>query len=277
MSRGEGGNDYNSGERLTVRATLVTIFIAVVIGVATIGITLATSSMSRKIEDLSNENSELKQSNKKLEDQVRELEEIIPNYTADSDSPREDDLNKTTADLTKQLTDAQGESESLNTSNAVLDSEKDNLKTENEDLDKPSSNPQNTETDDSSEDTSGSYLLLTRPPYETGGYNAPDLLRIMGTDYEHGFSIHETGYAYFNLNSEFNTVCFDVGHVDGSQMCNRVLTVSLSNHTPITINLSPDMELTHYEFSVSDVNQMKITMNNGSGYPIYGIVNARIY
>lgn len=56
MSRNKAGNENNSGERLTVPATIVSIIIALAVGVASGNIALGLTTMPKQIEDLEKQN-----------------------------------------------------------------------------------------------------------------------------------------------------------------------------------------------------------------------------
>ena len=95
------------------------------------------------------------------------------------------------------------------------------------------------------------YLLDVCPPYETDYYSAPETVSIMGTQYKKAFTLTErvwttgsewkTGYAYFNLNGQYNTLSFDVGHVDGTALFPKTLKIYLDGELYNTIELEPDM------------------------------------
>lgn len=232
--------------------------------------------LESEISSLQKENIRLVEENEGLQKKITEFEN-----STDPDTSAVDEMQGTIDDLMKQLSDAEIENGKLSDENKTLSQEKDRLTKENEELRtqdiSPTQDESGKQTKGEKKKSSGELDLLTVcPPYETAGYDSPDLLKIMGVDYAYAFSIREAGYAYFNLNSNYETFSFDVGHVDGTNMNERSLTIYLGDKPPTIIDLSGDMELTHCEISVSGVTQMKITMNNGGGWPTYGIVNAKI-
>ena len=133
-----------------------------------------------------------------------------------------------------------------------------------------------------------SYDLLTVcPPYETKGYERPEKLAIMGVKYQNSFylscSDDENAYAYFNLNEQYNTLEFDIGHIDGSDMRSRNLTIYLNGEAEEPIELKSNMMLTHYSIPVSGIRQVRMVIytDNWEGYsnyyPQYGFINAMLY
>lgn len=134
-----------------------------------------------------------------------------------------------------------------------------------------------------------SYDLLTVcPPYETRRYTAPDNTVIMGTKYKHGFYLAsryfmgQDSYAYFNLNEQYKTMEFDVGHVDASDMHSATLTIYLDGETEEPFALKPNMILTHFEIPVSGIRQVRIEIvsidrPNSDDFSQYGFVNAKLY
>lgn len=69
----------------------------------------------------------------------------------------------------------------------------------------------------------GTYLLEVCPPYATDGYRSyiqqkGESFAMSGTKYSNGFTLGDEGYAYFNLNSKYSNIEFDIGHLDGTEL-----------------------------------------------------------
>ena len=122
------------------------------------------------------------------------------------------------------------------------------------------------------------YLLDVCPPYETHYYNAPTTLTVGGTRYTKSFSLEtaESSYAYFNLNGQYNSLSFDVGHLDGGSMHSGTFNIYLDGELSKVLEVSPDMLLKHYTIPLSGALQLRI---EGTEYyrvygGDYGFVNA---
>ncbi|MGN0538994.1 MAG: NPCBM/NEW2 domain-containing protein [Candidatus Fimenecus sp.] len=117
------------------------------------------------------------------------------------------------------------------------------------------------------QDATPTYLLDVCKPYETYHYVEfvnGEKFSMGGTEYTNGFTLStdNSGYTIFNLNSNYSTVSFNLGHVDGSGMntstvkiyCDEVLKeeyVIESGSLPKRITLD-----------VTGVKQFKITVDN---------------
>ncbi len=117
------------------------------------------------------------------------------------------------------------------------------------------------------------YLLTVCPPYQTSGVNMPATITMAGEKYANGMKI-SWGYALFNLNGQYNTLSFDVGHIDGETMADKVLNIYLDGELSFSVDLTGEMLPTHYEVPLHNALQMKIEL--GGDY-WYGIGNIEIY
>ena len=102
------------------------------------------------------------------------------------------------------------------------------------------------------------YLLDVCPPYATDGkyYNAPPTITMAGEMYTHGF--YTAGYALFNLNGQYDTLSFDLGHVDETAMEDTTFTIYLDGQVALSLELSAEMLPEHYELPLHNALQMKV-------------------
>lgn len=126
------------------------------------------------------------------------------------------------------------------------------------------------------------YLTDVCLPYESQGFNTPDYFTMMGKNYYHGFVFKATtGYALFNLNAEYSSLEFDVGHIDGTKMGVSILTIYLDGEYAQTIELDPEMQVTHITVPLNNALQMKMEIKtDGNGYMqsrSYGFANAIVH
>lgn len=123
------------------------------------------------------------------------------------------------------------------------------------------------------------YLVDVCPPYQTKDYEQPDIITMAGVKYTKGFKVHErntgnSGYALYNLNGQYKTLDFDIGHVDGQRMENCTLSIYLDGEIIFSLELDPYMMPTHYSIPLNGALQMQITL--GSYGHCYGFVNAEL-
>lgn len=123
------------------------------------------------------------------------------------------------------------------------------------------------------------YLLDVCPPYQTRDYSTPSTITMAGTKYTNGFTLScglekDYGYAYFNLNGKYNTLTFDVGHVDGKDMRKGTCDIYLDGKLAISLDLTPDMLPQPYTIPLNGALQMKLEMNCSTIGTAYGFVDA---
>ncbi len=252
----------------------VSTIIAALIGAAAtiiVGVVGPYGFLQRANSQLQAENASLQEENSALQEQT---------------SDASDDLREQISALQEDVAALQGQIDGLRNDNAELQSENERLKQENERLQEQAAASGSGQTDSGeTEALSGEYdLLVVCPPYETRHYDAPDRLSVMGANYKNSFCLGADytypTYAFFNLNRQYSRLEFDVGHVDGSAMDKRILTVYLDGDSQDPIELNPNMTLTHYSFSVAGIAQVRIEttrFDSVYGNTQYGFVNAKLY
>ena len=121
------------------------------------------------------------------------------------------------------------------------------------------------------------YLLTVCPPYQKSGYNAPATIAMMGQKYANGFTLGcRSSYALFNLNGQYDTLSFDVGHIDEMYTSDATLNVYLDGELAFSLDLNYEMLVEHYEIPLRGALQMKVEMIGSDWDHNYGIANVSV-
>lgn len=121
------------------------------------------------------------------------------------------------------------------------------------------------------------YLLTVCPPYQTREYSAPATITMAGTKYANCASFGSDGWALFNLNGQYSTLSFDVGHIDGQGMHQGSLNIYLDDALAFSMDLDPEAMPKHIEVPLHYALQMKIELDSGYLWQDYGMGNIEIY
>ena len=128
---------------------------------------------------------------------------------------------------------------------------------------------------------SNTYLLTVCPPYETKGYSEDSTIKMGGQTYTNGFVLSggygdgSGAHAYFNLGGKYETLEFDLGHVDGSYLDDETLEIILDGVTVQVIDMKAQDLPKHYVISLNGATQLMIEQSYASAK--YAIVNAVLY
>lgn len=132
------------------------------------------------------------------------------------------------------------------------------------------------------------YLVDICPPYEVLPYSsrfvASNSFKMGGKTYAHGFTLYgETGedntYALFNLNGQYSTLEFDLGHVDDTRMYDGAFNIYLDGKYSQTIEIGCEDMVTHFTVPLKNALQLKISTNHPDCYiwgVTYGFANATL-
>ena len=120
------------------------------------------------------------------------------------------------------------------------------------------------------------YLLSVCPPYQTAGYSTDMIYTMTGKKYTNGMSLDDNngGMAIFNLNGQYETLEFDIGHIDGKNMEDGQYYIYLDGDLYDIIELTPEMLPKHYSIPLDNALQMKIVGGNWSW--CYAMVNIEV-
>ena len=108
------------------------------------------------------------------------------------------------------------------------------------------------------------------PPYGTAYCKTPEYFNMRGKTVYHGFELAgANGYAYFNLNAEYETLEFDFGHVDKTVAYSAEYTIYLDGEYVRTLHGTADMMVEHITIPLDYALQLKIVRTGGTGYDTY--------
>lgn len=121
------------------------------------------------------------------------------------------------------------------------------------------------------------YLLDVCPPYQAQYLETPATITMAGNKYANGISWHTSnGYAYFNLNGQYSTLEFDIGHIDGKDMDDSTIYIYLDGQLSFSLDLTGSKLPEHYSIPLYGALQMQIQMSSSYGR-CYGLGNIEIY
>lgn len=109
--------------------------------------------------------------------------------------------------------------------------------------------------------------------YGAGVYsgNAAKSFSMMGKKYTQGITMNYEDYADYSLNGHYESVSFDVGHIDSSNSGAATLYVYADGEIVQQIELTGDMKTKHVEVKVDNALQMKLALEGGLA--AYGVAN----
>ena len=118
------------------------------------------------------------------------------------------------------------------------------------------------------------FLMDACPPYETSFmYYSDGTFEMGGQTYGHGFSLNSIyGYALINLNGQYTTLEFDVGHKDGNDMKEGIYEIFLDGQLVKTVSMDAEDRVQHISIPLNRALQMKI-QGASSGSTYYGFAN----
>lgn len=121
------------------------------------------------------------------------------------------------------------------------------------------------------------YLLTVCPPYQSESVDFPKTITMAGKKYANCITFDCGGYTLFNLNGQYDTLAFDIGHLDDHDMKPRSVYIELDGELAFSMELDPEMMPEHYEIPLNGALQMKISFDNGWWGTQYGLANIEIY
>jgi len=79
---------------------------------------------------------------------------------------------------------------------------------------------------------------------------------------------------YYNLNGNYSTLSFDVGHIDGKNLETGYYYFYLDGELVYTLELNPSMLVQHIEISLNGATQMVI--EGGNWCHCFALVNVKV-
>lgn len=122
------------------------------------------------------------------------------------------------------------------------------------------------------------YLLTVCPPYQTDCIATPSTITMAGKKYANCIipgTSSGYNYALFNLDGQYSTLSFDLGHIDGGGMNECTLNIYLDGELSFSTDMTGEMLPTHFDVPLYNALQMKIETRNAWGR--YGMGNVEIY
>lgn len=123
------------------------------------------------------------------------------------------------------------------------------------------------------------YLNTVCPPYQSDNYSTPATIDMAGKKYSNvvflnnDWSYYRSGWALYNLNGQYDTLRFTVGHVDGYGMTDSTLNIYLDGEVAFSMDLKANDLPESIEVPLNRALQMKIEMT----YGCYALAEVEIY
>lgn len=118
------------------------------------------------------------------------------------------------------------------------------------------------------------YLMDVCPPYQNnGGVYDLKTVQMAGKQYTGAIAVGG-GSALFNLGGKYNTLSFDLGHIDGEPTWTNTISIYLDGELAFAVEPDPEAFPVHYEIPLNGALQMKMV---GDYYTIYyALANVRV-
>ena len=121
------------------------------------------------------------------------------------------------------------------------------------------------------------FLLDVCPPYDTdAAYKEYSAVTMAGRDYFRGFGFGNGGSALFNLSGKYDTLSFDLGHIDGGDSHNETFSIYLDGELAFSAKAEFEDMPRHYEVPLNGALQMKIESKESGMFISYALANVRV-
>ncbi len=121
------------------------------------------------------------------------------------------------------------------------------------------------------------YLLSVCEPYASKSYTAyvnGETFKSGGTSYTNGFTIGWEGNASYNLDADYSTLAFTLGHVDGTDRYDTVVKVYCDGVLKAEYSVKADDLPKRYTIDVTGVSQLQFVCEHRYSY--YGFGNVTV-
>ena len=116
------------------------------------------------------------------------------------------------------------------------------------------------------------YLNTVCPAYQTTAWiNFPTTFSMASQKYANGMTCYLEGSALYNLNGQYETLSFDVGHVDGQGTGEGSVTIELDGIVAFSMDLNAEMLPKHVTIPLNHALQMKISFDHRYAGDVYGL------
>jgi len=122
------------------------------------------------------------------------------------------------------------------------------------------------------------YLMDVCPPYQMEGEHRTSV-RMADQIYPSAIALSPYECALFNLQGKYDTLSFDVGHVDGRSLRGDAqFNIYLDGELVFTAEHKAEQMPAHYEVSLNGALQLKITGGDSYGYDTqdFALANVRV-
>lgn len=126
------------------------------------------------------------------------------------------------------------------------------------------------------------YLPSILAPYQSEHYNTPTTISMAGKKYANVIDLSANrimnyreygGWALYNLNGQYQTLDFDMGHVDDCAMESGTLNIYLDGELSFSVDMNAEDLPKHFTVPLYGALQMKLEMSTG----YYAMANVEIY
>ncbi len=124
------------------------------------------------------------------------------------------------------------------------------------------------------------YLTSILEPYQSDLYKTPTTVTMAGDKYANAMYFgYDTllgesgGWALYNLNGQYTSLSFDMGHVDEWPMSDGTVDIYLDGELALSADMGPEELPKHFTVPLHNALQMKIAMPNC----YYALANVEIY
>lgn len=119
------------------------------------------------------------------------------------------------------------------------------------------------------------YLPSILAPYQSDNFETPTTISMAGQKYANVIASHYSwGYwALYNLNGQYQTLSFDMGHVDDCAMESGTLNIYLDGELSFSVDMKAEDLPKHFTVPLYGALQMKLEMSTG----YYAMANVEIY
>ena len=114
------------------------------------------------------------------------------------------------------------------------------------------------------------YLNTVCPPYQSHKYETPTTVSMAGQTYANAIRLggwYSSGWALYNLNGQYSTLRFTVGHIDDADMHPAELNIYLDDTLALSMELDPEAMPEALELPLNSALQMKIEITD-SGFAL---------